>query len=149
MTDEVRHATSEEAAEAGRALVEEVAAHLCADVYPDDSAATLRSISRRLYKGTDCGAWISFEDGVSVGSIVEGVDEETDVQHLSMGEYLNMEEGQLGVWLDKAIEAVEADARRIWNETHGCEDCGPAESLLGYRHVNPDCKSCGGSGEVI
>lgn len=50
-------------------------------------------------------------------------------------------------WED-AIADVEAEAQRIWNETHGCESCGP-ENDTGNRPVNPECAECGGSGTVI
>jgi hypothetical protein len=43
----------------------------------------------------------------------------------------------------RAMKAVEDEAQEIWDATHGCEGCGTAPA------VNPNCKACGGHGEVI
>lgn len=38
---------------------------------------TVATAEKAVYKGTECGAWIKFEDdGVTVGSIVKGSDDE-------------------------------------------------------------------------
>ena len=44
----------------------------------EEIGADSESIAKKaIYKGTDCGAWIKFEDdGITVGSIVEGSDAE-------------------------------------------------------------------------
>lgn len=94
------------------------------------------SISRRVYKDTACGAWVKIEGGrVTVGSIVEGADEVAESVTLVFP--FNSEE------FDEAVKAVEADAERIWNETHGCENCST------YPAVDPDCETCKGDGEII
>jgi hypothetical protein len=99
-----------------------------------------RSISRRVYKGTDCGAWVSYQEtGVKVGSIVEGCDYGTGVYELTYPFDIKEFWGKL--------TEVEEDATRIWNETHGCEDCYPDNSENTI--VNPDCLTCEGSGVVI
>lgn len=102
---------------------------------------TESSMSKGIYKGTSCGAWLSLEeDGIKIGSIVEGVDEYAETQCLPFPFSTAK--------LMEAIQAVENDADRIWNETHGCDDCG-MEDEFGRRHVNPNCKTCKGEGTVI
>jgi hypothetical protein len=98
-------------------------------------------LKRILYKSTDCGAWIEFgKTSVTIGSIVEGVDWNTETRTLTypfvMDEY----------W--SAVQAVEDEAKDIWNQTHGCEDCGP-EGDNGYIAINPECKTCHGEGDII
>lgn len=100
------------------------------------------SAKKMIYKGTDCGASLNFDsDGVSVGSIVEGCDHETETHEYHYG----------GFTLDmfyNGLEMVEEEAKEIWNETHGCRDCDPRfeDELV---PVNPECKSCNGEGIII
>lgn len=108
--------------------------------------ALLELISHWVYKYTDCGAWVDARDvggqpGIGIGSIVEGVDQTTDTQTLAFP----FTEKQL--W--DALQHVEEQAEEIWMDTHGCEACGEEDPETGYRHVNPDCKTCGGHGGVI
>jgi hypothetical protein len=103
----------------------------------------LDRLKRAIYKGTNCGAWIcetEEKNGLMVGSIVEGVDSETETFTLTFP-FLYPE-----LW--EALEEVEAQADQIWKETHGCDACGP-EDDMGYRAINPDCKECGGEGAII
>lgn len=102
---------------------------------------TERSLSRRLYKATSCGAWLKLIDtGIMVGSIVEGVDQTTETHELTFP----FEATEL----DDAIAAIENEAQEIWDATHGCEMCGP-EDETGYRQIRKDCPSCHGQGNII
>lgn len=99
------------------------------------------ALSRRVYKATDCGAWLAkTHDGVQVGSIVEGTDATTDTHDLQYP-FTPAE-----FWT--ALEEVEAEASYIWNQTHGCDRCG-IEGEWGDPAINPECKSCHGQGAVI
>lgn len=116
---------------------------------------------RSIYKYTPCGPAIGFRingewkycddlprhvgendvvDAVSISSIVEGVDCEVPA-HYCEGEFTTE-------YFWSQMDNVVAWADRIWDETHGCEDCG-TEGELGYIAINPDCKHCGGNGVVI
>ncbi len=141
--NEVEYESSRELPEAGRALIQELGEYFGCE--PE-----LEHIQRRIYKDTSCGAWLEVDaEGLHVGSIVEGVDWDTPTHTLTPGEYLAMEEGDLERWLDRNIEEVEVEAQEIWDETHGCDGCGPEDPETGYIPVRPDCPRCGGSGEVI
>ena len=100
------------------------------------AAHTANSVERRVYKDTECGAWCLVDvEGVSLGSIVEG-------SHAAVGPTCLVYPFSAKDW-DEAVQHVEDEVKRIWNETHGCCDCG----LRGA--VNPECKSCDGEGVVI
>ena len=101
-------------------------------------------LSRRLYKSTDCGAWLKVIDddpdvnvsaGVMIGSIVEGVDQCTQTYTLTFPFKAKR--------LDEVIRLVEEEAQEIWDATHGCENCGMGDA------VNPDCRFCSGNGVAI
>lgn len=63
--------------------------------------------ARRLYKDTECGAWIEFEDdGIRIGSIVEGCDFGTAIYPLK---YPFEEDA-----FDERIKAIEAEADALW-----------------------------------
>jgi hypothetical protein len=113
-------------------------------------------MSRRVYKGTECGAWLKFvakgPPGIRVGSIVEGADECTEVIALrypfTLGDFWG------------ALNAVEKQARDIWNATHGCGGCWPdgggdewgnewLPGQVGNKSVDPDCPDCHGQGIII
>ena len=97
---------------------------------------------RSTYKYTSCGAWLEVDkEGVSVGSIVEGCDEGTETHQLKY---------PFSIWeFWSALDAVEEEASKIWNDTHGCEDCGDEIPDTGYRCINPECKTCKGEGVII
>ena len=102
----------------------------------------VESWSKSIYKGTGCGAWLNI-DGyktVTIGSIVEGVDECAETQ------FVEWPFTSEKFW--SAVQAVEDDCTRIWNDTHGCDDCFeyPEDEL---HPVDPDCKSCKGAGRII
>jgi len=93
-------------------------------------------VSKSIFRSTSCGAWIKFnEDGVSMGSIVEGTDATTPIQTLT---YPFPEKA---FW--DALNQVEYDAEDIWHDTHGCEEC----NLDGA--INPKCKNCQGEGIIL
>jgi hypothetical protein len=63
---------------------------------------------RNLYKYTDCGAWVEFlEDGIKLGSIVEGCDEGTDT-HTLFYPFLETD-------YDETIQEIEKQADLIWD----------------------------------
>lgn len=110
--------------------------------------------SRRVYKGTDCGAWLRLNDeGLHVGSIVEGVERTTAVHTLTWREYEKFEgdcsADALAVWLWTKLDEVEAEAKVIWDETHGCQKCGPEDPETGYTPINKKCRSCKGEGTTL
>jgi hypothetical protein len=93
-----------------------------------------------------------YAPGVSFGSIVEGVEQTTSVHTVA---YPCTEQD-----IDRALEAVEAEARDIWDLTHGCSYCHPDGMpgedrdpedtwLAGDTWVNPDCPRCKGEGIPI
>ena len=119
------------------------------------------------------GSWEDMEDsgmqiiGVSVGSIVEGVDYDCDTIHLEH------DEDNTGLTSEKfwqAVQDVDDQANRIWKRTHGCEKCfelwmnapnngwgipvdhdsyvdtDDYDDVAGMLQVHGDCKFCGGSG---
>lgn len=75
-----------------------------------------RGIDQAVYKGTSCGAWITYQDcstsyickGVTVGSIIEGCDDGTNVYSL---------EYPFDIWefWDK-LKLVDDEAEEIWNK---------------------------------
>lgn len=70
MTNEINAYKSAEAEAFGEFLIRAVADGIGCE--PD-----IKRIEKAIYKGTDCGAWIKFdENGIMVGSIVEGSDAE-------------------------------------------------------------------------
>ena len=83
------------------------------DAEPDFSI-----MSRRLYKATACGAWIAEEeDGIAVGSIVEGSDADCETHRIKWADIT-------AEAIQKAIDAIEAEAEELWNEAN-CEDDDP------------------------
>ena len=108
---------------------------------------------KRIYKATDCGAWIKLEENaITFGSIVEGSN--YDVTPIQVKWPFAREE----FW--DALELVERAANRIWLETHGCDECAERwgwvdeygfvlEGCDGITPVHPDCTTCYGQGVVI
>lgn len=77
-----------------------------------------------------------------VGSIVEGTDVEVDPWRVPLP--------CQGHQLDEAVAGVEAEAQRIWNDTHGCEECGKRNGWPWPGcAVDEDCPECGGDGISI
>ena len=103
----------------------------------DDQAV----ITKGVYKYTTCGAWIEFTPtGVVVGSIVEGIEECTPSHTL---DYPFSQEA-----FSAALTTVEEEAAELWDNSHGCDDCGdPNPNEL--TPINPDCETCGGEGVIM
>lgn len=110
----------------------------------------IEGVTRNTYKYTSCGAFCAEEEGgVVVGSIVEGVDYGTENHKLTYPFKLS------DFW--EALGKVEDEAKQIWEETHGCEKCWSDtqadewgnEREFGAWPINPDCKTCRGSGAII
>ncbi len=126
----------------------DVAAHFDANFDANSvMAENSARLSRRIYKDTACGAWADFmrHDVADpwifrVGSIVEGIDAEIMPETVALP--CSPED------LDCAVRCVEDAAQSLWNETHGCEDCGE-ERETGYRSINPDCAACDGEGTIL
>ena len=93
-----------------------------------------------LSKGEIEGIWPTEAVGITVGSIVEGVDQSVAPRSLSYP--FRIQE----FW--DALQEVEDEASQIWNETHGCDDCERG-SDTGYNMINPECKTCKGEGVIL
>lgn len=126
------------------------------------------SLASALYKYTSCGAqlgvltdegWLCEFDqrtwneyrqifALSVGSIVEGVDETTDTIEVDC---INQSCLQIEVAYDNAVTEVEEQAAAIWNDTHGCETCLEHWGLEGddYGPIWDECPECGGGGDIL
>ncbi len=106
------------------------------------SEKTFAQVERNTFKYTDCGAWITQNDeGITVGSIVEGVDWGTDTHTLRYPFEIQ------DFW--DALQAVEDEANEIWHDTHGCDDCGMEHPEWGTQMINLECKTCQGEGVII
>lgn len=132
-----------EDANAEAAEIDESARKVCAD-YWGSKDATWEQMARYAFKYTESG--ISFyhtesaPGQVLIGGYCESVDQECPSYALN--------------WpfkradVARAVKRADQDAIDLWNETHGCEDCGDLDGY-GYRQVNPKCKTCNGSGVVL
>ena len=104
--------------------------HLCAE--------DIEQAKRNVYKYTDCGAWIEFnEDGILIGSIVEGCDFGTADYHLN---YPFTEKRY-----SNCIEAIEKEASLVWDWANEVDDtgttaqeqgCDPPDIGWDYRHLS-------------
>ena len=106
------------------------------------SEKDFQDVVRNTYKYTDCGAWITRDfTSITVGSIVEGVDWDTDTYTLQfpfkIQEFWDM------------LQSVEDEANEIWKDTHGCDDCGIEHPEWGTQMINLECKTCKGEGIII
>jgi hypothetical protein len=72
------------------------------------------SAKRRLYKDTECGAWIEFEDdGVNIGSIVEGTDACATTVFLSYNEGFDEDDiNEAILSVEDEVEAIRAELER-------------------------------------
>ena len=108
-------------------------------VYGDGlwSLGTWENMSERT-KGEPC------VDYLGVGSIVEGIDAEVPTIEVPCRPLRTLRRR-----FYRAVENVNTQAGELWNQTHGCEACGPEDPETGYRAINPACKACDGHGTVI
>lgn len=75
----------------------------------------LAAVSRRVYKATECGAFVALVGGaIVVGSIVEGTDAEVSASPL------NFPFHHSDFW--NAVDWVNQEASNAWNEAHQAED---------------------------
>ena len=99
-------------------------------------------VEKATYKYTTCGAWITQStDGIKIGSIVEGCDQGTLIYILDYPFEIDL------FW--DSLDKVDKEAEKIWNETHGCDDCGEENPETGYTAINYQCKTCNGEGTII
>jgi len=67
------------------------------------------ALPKAIYKGTDCGAWIQWDDkGIDVGSIVEGSDVDCTPIRLDFPTTV------AAVWA--ALTAIDEEAAEIWEK---------------------------------
>jgi hypothetical protein len=106
-----------------------------------DKENLIKSIQHRLYKDTDCGVCF-WSDGrsVRVSGYCEGVDGGCPSHELKFP--FDSEA------FDGIVKEADLDGCSLWDDTHGCEDCGP-ESEMGYRPVNEACPICEGCGTIL
>ena len=111
----------------------------------DDFEQTWAVLSKAIFKGTVCGAWVAqWENddplGVVVGTIVEGVDDCPAAIRIKVpfkiSEFWN------------ALTTIDSQADEIWRDTHGCPDCWP-DYDGNECAINPNCEACGGGGQIL
>jgi len=91
-----------------------------------------------------------------VGSIVEGVDYDTDNIEVD-AKQLDQEPSEYRSRFYAALQEVEDQARSIWNDTHGCESCAAywtdqgldIDDSGGLVPVYKYCPECRGTGIAI
>lgn len=150
----------------------------------EHSADHLGDLARYAYKYTDCGAsigallwrgednpglWVYGSDlrnvnmseeivtALSVSSIVEGVDQETETHIVDLLTIRGPKTAAKAY--NAALDAVEHEAKEIWKQTHGCPTCakhwnncgefGQIEGDDGMTPIWDECPDCGGDGTVI
>jgi hypothetical protein len=123
---------------------------LCREVGEDPRNNPIRLVSRRIYKSTECGAWVAEMKegdavrGITVGSIVEGVEQETTPIDL------RFPFTKKAFW--QAVQDTEEQAGEIWQATHGCRECARHRHTKwqpGATAVWPGCPKCKGRGVAI
>lgn len=92
-----------------------------------------------LHKLSGC-AYIIKEKVLSISPYVEGV----DIDPIAVKVKLPIHE----TTLLRLFKDIQLEAEALWDETHGCEDCGPRD-CSGHIAINPDCETCGGEGTII
>lgn len=75
-----------------------------------------------------------------IAGYCEGTDRECPVYHLD----LPCTEKAL----DDLIAKADQDGQQLWDETHGCPNCG-AEGEDGDYAINPECPTCKGQGQIL
>lgn len=103
------------------------------------AAETEAQCRRRLYKATDCGAWVEFgEDGITLGSIVEGCDFGTNVYLLRWGNGFKAED------IQARIDEIEREAEALWK---WCNEPMDAEDPEGQTAMDAGCDAPDGFGQ--
>jgi hypothetical protein len=98
------------------------------------SAEDEAQCERHIYKYTDCGAWIEFNDeGIRIGSIVEGCDFGTWIYPLRYADNFTAAD------IQARIDAVEKEATAIWEWANE----GPEGSDETYASLGLDCPDVG------
>ena len=125
------------------------------DYYLDEECEYPQKQTKTIYNDDlyDLGTWDDMNKrgelitAILVSSIVEGVDWDTDtiVVNCKPGEFKPIQISD-AYW--KAVENVEKQAKEIWDNTHGCDDC-PEDPETGYHIIDPNCKTCHGEGTII
>jgi len=96
-----------------------------AEVLDYFSAKTEDQAKKNLYKATSCGAFIEFEEnGIILGSIVEGSDEGTTTFHLA---YDDITED----YLENIIGRIENEADLIWKWANEEDENGLTDAEKG------------------
>jgi hypothetical protein len=105
--------------------------------------ASQSALKKAIYKSTDCGAWIEFEQHrIVLGSIVEGCDFGTATYPLT---YPFTSDD-----FDARIKAIEAEADALWKWANESDESGETPIDQGidapdvdfdYRHLGPEGRS--------
>lgn len=101
-----------------------------------DSLSSLGNIAELLRSGV-------LILGVCITGYAEGCD--IDLQPHTLTRTKKRSVTADNIW--NAVKEADGEASALWDETHGCDDCG-SEDEFGYRHINPNCKSCHGDGVI-
>jgi hypothetical protein len=138
------HYIRDQDTQAELAMLDREARAVVAQALAEPFNASWQRLTQAVYKYTTCGASLYHRDEVAgqvlLSSIIEGVEPTTTVHELNWP--FSVKDVQ------DAIENVEKEAAVIWDNTHGCEACGP-EDDFGYRRINPHCPSCAGHGTIL
>ncbi len=153
----------------------EVAQENLKAILEDHGCETVGTLARNAYKYTDCGAALSVTlDGgeevyggalrelpydapitaISVSSIVEGAEQTTEEHTVNLLDEAYETPAMAAAAYNAALEAVEAEASEIWNQSHGCPACAEhfgnvTEGDDGMTPVWPECPECGGEGSIL
>lgn len=82
-------------------------------------------------------------EGVETALIVSSIVEGTDAETTPLFVYLPC----LPEAIERALKETEEEARHIWLQTHGCDEC--ARRLGEQGPVDPECPECEGEGVIL
>lgn len=78
--------------------------------YADYIGVEVEHLERAIYKGTNCGAWITWDDKkMTIGSIVEGSDAEFDKAF-----YFPVDSDDIEAWFEELEELTD----EAWHEAN-------------------------------
>jgi hypothetical protein len=90
------------------------------------SSKTEQQAKKHIYKYTDCGAWIEFEeDGIALGSIVEGSESGTSTFKIK---YEDVTKDRL----EETIKKIEDEAKLIWDWANKIGEDGLTDADRGF-----------------